>query len=520
VRNGANPSLICLIMAGLIVPLTPAQFAAATPTAGSSPARSAAPAGTSPLEAMLARDKALELPTPYVPPPGDPLEHHAAGFAQIMCSAVFITGLDPDFAAENVGYFTAPYAERAKLGKPVIDRAAKTVSVAVPGGAVRVAKYVGGQGCVTFPAGKNSLDFVPRPVKSLLPDAATVAWPMGDELPKGPLPAQVDRAKLDRAMDAAFASPAGMTAAMVVTWRGRIIAERYAPGITAHTPLESWSMGKSVTAALMGILIQQGAYSLWEPAPIPEWQAPGDPRAKIRVADLLRMSSGLRIRAPYDPDYDPTGPYPDHLYLYTGSVNSFHYAATRPLQWPPNTVGRYRNTDPVLINYLIRLAVERRGADYLEFPQQALFDAIGVRTMVIETDPFGDFLTQGYDLAAARDWARLGNLYLQDGVWNGRRILPEGYIDFVSTLAPAWVADGRPIYGGFFWINGDGALPVPQDTYYMAGAGGQYTMIIPSHELVVVRLGHSKGDEIGSADFGKALALLLEAVPAKQSHGR
>ena len=93
--------------------------------------------------------------------------------------------------------------------------------------------------------------------------------------------------------------------------------------------------------------------------------------------------------------------------------------------------------------------------------------------MVLETDPYGNFLTQGYELASARDWARLGNLYLQDGVWNGERILPEGYVKFVSTLAPAWEADERPIYGGFFWINGEGAFPVPKDAYYMAGAGGQ-----------------------------------------------
>jgi CubicO group peptidase (beta-lactamase class C family) len=472
-------------------------------------------ADSSPLEAMLARDKALELPTPYVPPPGNPLEHHAAGFAQIMCSAVFITGLDPDFAAENVGYFTAPYAQRAKLGKPVIDRAAKTVSVAVPGGATRTAQYIGDRGCVTYPIGQSELPFKAQPIKSMLPDAAAQAWPMGDKLSAG-LPRQVDVRKVNQALDAAFASPAGMTAAVVVTWRGRIVGERYANDITAHTPLESWSMGKSVTAALMGVLIRQGAYDLWQAAPVPEWQTPGDPRAKIRIADLMRMSSGLRIRAPYDPDYDATGPYPDHLYLYTGSVNSFHYAATRPLQWPPNSVGRYRNTDPVLVNYLIRLAVERRGEDYGSFPQRALFDKIGVRSMVIETDPFGDLLTQGYDLACARDWARLGNLYLQDGVWNGQRILPQGFVKFVSTLAPAWVADGRPIYGGFFWINGDGALPVPKDAYYMAGAGGQYTMIIPSHDLVVVRLGHFKGDAVGSKDLNTALALLLEAVPARR----
>src|SRR5580693_8948867 len=114
-------------------------------------------------EALIARAKSLELDTPYVPPPGAALEHHTSGFAKIMCSAVFITGLDPEFAAENVGYFTSPYAERAKLGKPVVDRAAKTVSVAVPGGAVRIAKYVGDQGCVTFPIGTTDLGFTPKP---------------------------------------------------------------------------------------------------------------------------------------------------------------------------------------------------------------------------------------------------------------------------------------------------------------------------------------------------------------------
>jgi CubicO group peptidase (beta-lactamase class C family) len=464
-------------------------------------------------EALIARAKSLELNTPYVPPPGDPLNLHTAGFAKIMCSAVFITGLDPDFAAENVGYFTSPYAERAKVGNPVIDRTSKSVHITLPSGVVRTARYFGDQGCVTLEEGKNSVNFTPIEVRRQLPEASTQLWPMGDVLPGDPLPAKLDAAKVKRAVDAAFESPAGMTAAFVVTWRGRLIGERYGQGITIHTPLESWSMGKSVTAALMGILIKRGDYGLRQPAPIPEWQHPGDPRAKIRIVDLLQMSSGLRIKAPQDPDYDPSGTYPDHVYLYTGTVDSFKYAATRPLQWPPGLVGRYHNTDPVLINYLVRLAMEKRGEEYLSFPQRALFDKIGIRTMVIETDPFGNFLTQGYDFMSARDWARLGNLYLQDGVWNGERILPEGYVKFVSTPAPAWLADNRPIYGGFFWINRESAFPVPKDAYYMAGAGGQTTLIIPSHDLVVVRLGHYKGSAPGTADFNKALALLMKAVP-------
>ena len=470
----------------------------------------------SPRDALVARARSLELDTAYVPPPGDALEHHAAGFAKVMCSAVFITGLDPGFAAENVGFFTGPYAQRARVAKPAIDRAAKAVHITLPNGVKRTARYLGDQGCVTLPVGKDSVNFTPVRVRSRLPDPSTQPWPMGDMLPEEPLPAALDAAKVKQAVDAAFEPAAAMTAAFVVTWRGRLIGERYGKGITARTPLESWSMGKSLTAALMGILIKEGAYDLLQPAPIPEWQGPGDPRAKIRIADLMRMSSGLRSRAPQDPDYDPSGPYPDHLYLYTGSVNSFHYAATRPLQWPPGTVGRYRNTDPVLVNYLVRLGVEKRGEEYLSFPQRALFDKIGIRTMVMETDPYGNFLAQGYEFASGRDWARLGNLYLQDGVWNGERILPEGYVKFVSTPAPAWVADGQRVYGAFFWINGDGGFPVPREAYYMAGAGGQTALIIPSRELVVVRLGHYRGGAYGFQSLSKALALLMEAVPGKK----
>ena len=174
-------------------------------------------------------------------------------------------------------------------------------------------------------------------------------------------------------------------------------------------------------------------------------------------------------------------------------------------------------SDPVLISYLIRLGVEKKGDEYLSFPQRALFDKLGIRTMVIETDPFGNFLGQGYEVGSGRDWARLGNLFLQGGVWNGERILPEGYTKFVSTLAPAWAADNRPIYGAFFWLNRDGRYPVPRDSYYMAGAGGQTTLMIPSHDLVVVRLGHYRGESAGAAGFSKALALLIEAVPRAQN---
>jgi CubicO group peptidase (beta-lactamase class C family) len=501
------------LLAALLQACASPQPASQTPNASPQPAP-AAGAVLPPPAALIARAKPFELDTPYEPPPGDPLEHHTSGYATTMCSAVFITGLDPDVAAESVGYFTGPYDERRKVGKPVVDRAKKEVRIALPNGVTVVARYYGSQGCVALPRGRDDVFFKPVAVARHLPDAKTTPWPMGDALPSDPLPAGVDAARVKQAIDLAFEPAEALTSAVVVTYNGRLVGERYMPGISETTPLESWSMGKSVTASLMGVLIQQGVYTLDQPAPIPEWQTPGDPRQQIRIRDLLHMSSGIRIKAPEDPDFDPEGTYPDHVYLYTGRVNAFKYAATRPPQWPPNTVGRYRNTDPVLTNYLIRLAAEKRGEEYLSVYQRNLFDRIGIRSMVIETDPYGNLLTQGYDLMSARDWARLGNLYLQDGVWNGERILPDGFTTFVSTLAPAWKADGRPIYGGFFWINGDRRFPVPTEAYFMSGAGGQTVLIIPSHRLVVVRIGHYKGEKPGGAAFRRALTRLLEVVPA------
>src|SRR5215813_200614 len=179
---------------------------------------------------LIARARSFELDTPYVPPPGDPLEHHTAGFAKVMCSAVYMTGLSPEFAAENVGYFTSPYRERAKVGKPVIDRANQAVHITLPNGVTRTAKYLGSQGCVTLPVGKTSVNFTPIQVKSALPDASTQPWPMGDVLPRQPLPKEIDETKLKQAVNAAFETPQSMTAAFVVTWRGQLIAERYGEG--------------------------------------------------------------------------------------------------------------------------------------------------------------------------------------------------------------------------------------------------------------------------------------------------
>src|SRR5215471_5579307 len=196
---------MALIRSAIIALLALLSAVAQDPKDASVKDRPAAPqpAPVAGREALIARAKSFELNTPYVPPPGDPLVHHTSGYAKIMCAAVFITGLDPDFAAENVGYFTGPYADRSKVGKPVVDRDAKLVRITIPGGATITSRYFGRQGCVALPPGESALHFKPVPVRSALPDPATQAWPMGDVLPKEPLPAGLDRVRLAQAVDAA-----------------------------------------------------------------------------------------------------------------------------------------------------------------------------------------------------------------------------------------------------------------------------------------------------------------------------
>ena len=456
-------------------------------------------------KALLERARVAELPGTWQPAPTSKLSNAAVNYAQRMCSAVLIEGMDAKLAKATMGddNALAPLAERVQLGEAQIDRKLREVRVSLPGGRMRIARRSGSQGCVMLPETTPKLAFTPSTV---LPrtDGADPSPLVPDD--------RYDTAKVAAAVDAAFFPDDAFTQAFVVTWKGRVIGERYGLGAGPQTPIEGWSMGKSVIASLLGTLMQRTAYTLDQPAPIPEWQASGDPRQAIRIRDIMQMSSGLRIRAEQDPEYVDDGSLADHWYYY-GAPNAFAYAASRQPEWKPGTIGRYRNTDPVLGSYLVRLGVAKLGLDYHSYPQRALFDPLGIRTAVLETDASGNFITQGSDLMSGRDWARLGNLYLQDGVWNGQRLLPEGFVDFVRTPAPAWVADGRPIYGGFFWLAADGELKLPNDAYFMAGAGGQYTIVIPSHDLVVARLGRYAGRRPAVASLNKALGLLLEAVP-------
>jgi CubicO group peptidase (beta-lactamase class C family) len=295
---------------------------------------------------------------------------------------------------------------------------------------------------------------------------------------------------------------------MVVIHRGRIIGERYADGWGPYTPQISWSMGKSIAATLTGVLVQQGALAIDRPAPVPEWQNELDPRRDIMLADLLRMSSGL--------DFDNFGLNPnssydaanEHFRIYFDALDVFAHAVDQPLRFEPGTVWRYRNSDPLTLMRVARHIVETRGDDWLSFPQRALFDRIGARSFVLETDAWGNFIITGFDYGGTRDWARLGLLYLRGGEWEGERILPAEWASFVSTPAPGDPSRG---YGGLFWLNRGGAQDrLPEDAYWMAGYMGQITMIIPSADLVVVRQGPSPGGD--GAYIEEFVVRILEAI--------
>ncbi len=450
---------------------------------------------------------ARQTPAGYPTPVGTPTENGLAGFAKILCSAVFVSGREDAEAARNSAYFFMPRAEQNDV-KWVVDREQRMVTASY-GKVSRSARLYGDQGCIIQNPDKPGIHFKPVPVRTTLPAAGTQPWPMGDRADTAAPATGANAELLTKALDAAFADPAALTQAFLVVHKGRIVAERYAPFVTRDTQLESWSMGKSITATLFALLVKDGTYTLDQPAPVPLWRAPGDPRGAIRNIDLLQMSAGLKFVGNQEPGGSPTNTVLDHYFIYTGGIDAFEFSITRPPEYPPGTDGRYRNCDPLTIGYLVKRAVQARGEEYLTWPQRRLFDRLGVRRQVLETDPYGNFLLTGYDYGTARNWARIGLLYLRDGMWQGERILPEGWSRFVSTLAPAWKT---PVYGGFFWINGDGNWNLPRETYLAAGAGGQNTWIVPSHDLVIVRMGHMRGQTAARRATNAALGLVMQAV--------
>jgi len=425
----------------------------------------------------------------------------AALHAKTLCSGIFLGGLDEErILKEDLDL--GPLA----FFRPQVNRTDKTVTSTALGGIIRrTAVYREGLGA-TLAIGCSVKDLrkqQPSPLPTPPEGQAELFWPTGDAVSIQMVATGGDFSALDSVLSEAVSEPEDKprrTRALVVVYKGLLVGERYAPGITPETPLIGWSMTKSVTSALVGILVKEGKVSVEEAAPVPEWQKPSDPRGGITLDHLLRMSSGLAYQEVY------SNPLSDVCVTLFGSRDAAGYVANRPLEADPGTHWHYATGTSVLISRIIRDAVGGDLYDYWSFPRRALFDKIGMRTAVLEPDPSGTFLGGSFMYACARDWARFGMLYLQDGVWEGERILPEGWVDYSRTVSP----HSRK-YGAHFWLNEIGEDGRIATEYRAAGFQGQCVVICPEKEAVIVRLGMTP--QGGDWDRRKFVSEVLDALP-------
>ncbi|MEM6649880.1 MAG: serine hydrolase, partial [Pseudomonadota bacterium] len=366
------------------------------------------------------------------------------------------------------------------------------------------------------PNDPSNLTFEPVAVEPDLPSARRTDWPMGDQNATH----KDKMAAFEAAADAAFADPAIRTKAFIVLHDGKIVAERYDQGVDANTSFHGWSMTKSVMTTYMAVLEHQGHLRIFEETDYDEWA--DDERNQIRLGDLLRMSSGLKCYRPQDypkSEWDAME-YPHYLMTWIDATDSVSFSTALPKQFAPGTHGRYKDCDPSLLSGVLREKIEKTDGEYYTWPQRMIFDKIGIRSMGIGVDAAGNFLTGADGFATARDWARLGLLWEQEGVApDGTRLFGDHFVDFAVMPTPAWTMGSR--YGAGFWasLNSmDDPFDLPRSTYWMAGGTEQKVAIIPSHDLVVVRLAFDdlKGGPGRSKALGQAVRLAVDAVEAME----
>lgn len=338
----------------------------------------------------------------------------------------------------------------------------------------------------------------------------TRAWPVGAPGP------EVDRAALERAQDDLFAArgPGGLpdTRALLVVHRGRLVASRYAPGFDASSRFESWSMAKTVTQALVGILVRQGRLSLDQAPGIAAWQRDGDPRRAITLRHLLQMTTGLD-----NADGDEVGlGFGVRMLFGDLSRDVVAAAAEVPLLHEPGTHWAYSTGTSMLLADVVTRKVGGKEA-LLAFVESELAAPLGITTLVPEFDAAGNFLGGSSVWAGAEDWARLGLLYLRGGRWDGRAILADGWVDF--SRSPAHAEDNAK-HGAHLWLNREPAGtqfprmggPELESMFFLAGAFGQYVAMSPDRDLVIVRLGEMQATDWDP--LGDAIARIAGAFPA------
>jgi hypothetical protein len=419
------------------------------------------------------------------------------GYAShILCSAHFVGGRDIDHVKEHD-------LEDFWYVDATVDEAQQSVTAEVAGMADATAVFREGLGCThAYDIEPEQLREQALPVNTAF--AADAAWPTADGVDERPNPAGLDRARLDAAVASAFEDPDPesplRTYAVIVVHDDRIVAERYADGIDRNTRLLGWSMTKSVTSALVGILVGEGKLDIQSPAPVSEWSE--DDRAAITLDQLLRMSSGLDFPEVYLP-FSPA------LEMLFESRDAAAVAIDASLGTEPGTTWAYSSGTTNIITRIMRDQFDSLD-DYHAFPRQALFEPIGMHSAVMEPDASGTFIGSSFMHATARDWARFGLLYLHDGVWDGRRILPEGWVDYSRTPTPT---HAKGYYAAHWWTNGGRQRQpsLPEDAYQAQGYQGQAVMVIPSRDAVIVRLGMTH--QLGAWNIEPFAAEVLASLP-------
>lgn len=422
----------------------------------------------------------------------------ATGYgAKVLCSAIFVSGRDEedikmqelDFTPVNMATYKVNYAD-------------SSVSCSLFGFAKKKAIYRKGLGATVVndlsEEDIRSQNFRLAILPAIVTD--TVPWPLGDKL-TNKFPANVDSPDLIRAVEKVFQESDTLhpnrTRALIVVYDNQIIAERYAPGFTRQSRLTGWSMAKSITSAITGVLVKQNRLKIDDPAPVPEWRNGKDPRHSITVRHILQQTTGLEFEEVYSKSSHAT-----RMLCQKGDMGGF--AASLPLRHTPGAVFHYSSGNTNILSRVIRKVVG--DSNYHAFPYEHLFYRLGMYNTVLEPDASGTFVGSSYCFATARDWTRFGLLYLNNGVYNGEQVLPEGWVK--QSVTPSLAADEGE-YGFKWWLNageknnpGNRWYPfLPGDLFFADGFEGQNIFIIPSKKLLIVRLGLTRKSRWGEEDF-------------------
>lgn len=417
--------------------------------------------------------------------------------AHNLCSATFVSRID---VHRTFREWVMPI-----LGEPLghfvdyrVDEPAQVVDASFAFAKAR-ARYTPGYGCrLEYP--ETPAPPPPRPKGLRIPDRFAPKHVVASDDPR-------IRDAIERVFADDPAHPVKQVKAVVVVKDGRVIAERYARGIAIDTPLPSYSVAKSFTNALVGILVRQGRLAVDRPVGLAEWSAPNDPRKRITIEDLMRMQSGLDAREA-ESGFDPVS-----RMLYAED-DMARFAAGRPSKEPPATRFEYTSANTLIVDRLVGRIVGGGAKGLVDFAERELFAPLNLADVTLEFDGAGTFVGSSYVHASARDFARFGELYRNDGVApDGRRVLPAGWV--------AWsrrATDGSSYGAGFFTNDGPSDLAAmrvdagfPKDAFFASGFLGQRIYIVPSARLVVVRMGFSRGPTFGIADD---LALVDTAIKA------